>query len=260
MKVILQKEVASLGDAGEVKKVADGYARNYLIPRKLVIPARVGSTRALEHQKRMLARKEIKRKSAMESLSTQLKEIPSLELPMPTGENRKLFGSVTNRHISEILASQGFAIDRKKIEISNKIRSLGVYTIPVHLMNGLSIPIKVNVVPDEKSLQRERAKEEELEKERLRKEEREAKKAERTQKDSPEASPQEPPVDLTGEAPPSIEETEATSEKEAASPSTEAATPPETSEISPSEAVGKEPPTEAPTTQGEDTKEDTGSK
>ena len=232
MKVILQKEIASLGDAGEIKRVADGYARNYLMPRKLVIPAHVGSTRALEHQKRMLARKELKRKSSMENFAAQLKEIPNLELSMPAGENRKLFGSVTNRHISEVLASQGFHVDRKKIEINSKIRSLGSYTVPIHLMKGISIPIKVDVVPDEKFLQKEREKQEELEKEKVRQETIEAiKQSNETEEDPLKDSSEESTEELAS----SIEESETTSTEEIAPSPTEESSALDSSPPSPSE-------------------------
>ncbi len=154
MKVILQKTVPGLGDMGEISDVADGYARNYLLPRKLVVSAHAGSVRALEHQKRIIEIKNRKRKSAAQALSEKLSALASLEIEVKVGAEDKLFGSVTTANIASLLGQKGFAIDRRKIELTDKIRTVGTFPIRIHLAEGIDISLPLQVVPDADSIKK----------------------------------------------------------------------------------------------------------
>jgi large subunit ribosomal protein L9 len=149
MKVILQKDIPSLGDAGEIKEVAAGHARNYLIPRRLVIPASVGSTRALEHQKRLIAIKAEKRKKEMEDVAARMKGVGPLVVKVRVGAKGKLFGSVTSMVVANALGELGFVLDKRKIEIGESIKSLGEFPIKVRLAEEITVPLKISVVADE---------------------------------------------------------------------------------------------------------------
>jgi len=118
MKVILRKDFVNLGDAGDIKEVSDGYARNYLIPNKIAVRADEGSTKAAVHQKKMIEQKKEKRKSSMLGIAESLngKEV---EIAVKTGENDKLFGSVTHSDVSKAVKSVlNVELDKRKIELS----------------------------------------------------------------------------------------------------------------------------------------------
>jgi len=146
MKVILQKDVQSLGDAGDIKEVAAGYARNYLIPRKLAVLAQAGSTRAALHLKKLAEIKRAKRVQEMQGVALELKSLGEITVAMRVGADRKLFGSVTPHLIAQSLAQKGFTLDKRKIEISEPIKALGVSTIKVKLAEGNTVPLSVKVV------------------------------------------------------------------------------------------------------------------
>lgn len=152
MKVILQKDILNLGDAGDVKDVADGYARNYLIPNKLVLPARGNSIRAVEHQKKMRNLRVEKRTKEMEGLAEKIKALSEIEIAVRVGAKSKLFGSVTPAAIAQALRDQGFMVDKRKIEPSDPLRALGSYPLKVRLAEKITVPITVNVVADQASL------------------------------------------------------------------------------------------------------------
>lgn len=147
MKVILQKDINGLGDAGEVKEVKDGYARNYLLPRKLVLPAHAGSARALQHQQRLLAFKAERRKKAMQQLAGQMESVQEVEVGVMVGARKKLFGSVTPLMIAKALEEKGFTIDKRKIDLPESIRALGTYKVRIKLADGITVPLSVHVVP-----------------------------------------------------------------------------------------------------------------
>ena len=151
MKVILQKNVIGLGDLGEIKKVSDGYARNYLIPRKLAISAHAGSTKAIEHQKRILINKARKRKEMAEDLAKKFQDLNDIEIEARVGTEEQLFGSVTNSHVANYFKGLGFEIDRRKIELKTSIRTLGKHSITINFMEGKRVELSVNIVPDEVS-------------------------------------------------------------------------------------------------------------
>jgi large subunit ribosomal protein L9 len=147
MRVILQQDVQSLGLVGEIVKVRDGYARNFLVPRGLAVIADERNVRRLEHQKRMASARAAKELTKAQAVATQLESNP-VTIRRATGEDGKLFGSVTNRDIAEAFAAEGFEIDRRQIELEENIRSLGLYQIPVKLERGIRATIKVYVVID----------------------------------------------------------------------------------------------------------------
>jgi len=147
MKVILQKDIANLGDAGDIKEVSDGYARNYLLPKKLVIIANESSKKAIEHQKKLIKIKKDKRKKESEKIAEGIKGI-ELTIPAQVGEEGKLFGSVTSMDIAKHLAEKGFNIDKRKILLESPIKHEGEYTVNIKLDEGLSATVKVNVVKE----------------------------------------------------------------------------------------------------------------
>lgn len=148
MEVILQQDVDDLGTIGQVVRVKPGYARNFLVPRGLALPADSKNLRVLEHQKRGLAAKRAKLQKAHQDAAAKLSGV-TVVIPAHAGEEDKLFGSVTNQDIQKALAAQGFDIDRKKIVLEHPIKALGEFTVPVNLGADVRATIKVSVVRGE---------------------------------------------------------------------------------------------------------------
>ncbi len=144
MKVILQKDIPSLGEAGDIKEVSPGYARNYLLPKNLVIPANESSRKAVEHQKKLIRIKKDKRKKESEKTMEALSGV-EVKIGVQVGEEEKVFGSVTAMDIARKLKEQGFEIDKRKIHLDEPIRKLGEFEVPVKLEEGLSAKVKVTV-------------------------------------------------------------------------------------------------------------------
>lgn len=145
MKVILREDVGNLGTAGNIVKVADGYARNFLIPRNFAIPATSNNLKAFEHEKRMMEAKRAKRRKEAETLKGKLERI-SCSISKKVGEQDKLFGSVTTHDIEKAFAAEGFAIDKKDIVLAEPIKALGVYTVPVRIFDDVVANTKVWIV------------------------------------------------------------------------------------------------------------------
>ncbi|MEJ2493821.1 MAG: 50S ribosomal protein L9 [Ignavibacteriaceae bacterium] len=145
MKVILRKNFDSLGQVGDVVDVKRGYALNYLIPRKIVYSAQAGNLKALEEEKKNLARKTEQELHAAESLSVELEKV-SVTIPVQVGEEDKIFGSVTTQMIADALKEKGFDIDKRKIDIDEQIKTLGIYSVSVKLHSNVNAKIKVWVV------------------------------------------------------------------------------------------------------------------
>ncbi len=148
MKVILQKDIPNLGDAGDIREVADGYARNFLLPRNLVVPATVSSKKAKEHQERMIRIKKEKRRKESEKVLDAING-KELTFTVQVGEEGKLFGSVTSMDLARSLKEEGFAIDKRKISLDTPIKQIGEYEIPLKLDDGLTAHIKVIVQGEE---------------------------------------------------------------------------------------------------------------
>ena len=132
MKVILIKDVEKLGQIGDEIVIKDGYARNYLIPGKVAIESTKGAMKILEQKRRERARRELLLKEEMQVVADKIAGI-SCTISMEAGEEEKLFGAVTTEMIAETLASEGVEIDKKKIDLSEPIKALGVYTIDIKL-------------------------------------------------------------------------------------------------------------------------------
>ena len=144
MEVILKEDVAKLGSAGDVVKVAEGYGRNFLLPRKLAIEASKGNKAVIEQMKASAARKSATQKAEAENLAKQFDNV-SLEFTRKVGEKDHLFGSVTSADIAEALSAKGFNVDRRKIQLDEPIKSLGDFDVPVKLHREVTARVKVTV-------------------------------------------------------------------------------------------------------------------
>ncbi|MFA5518142.1 MAG: 50S ribosomal protein L9 [Spirochaetota bacterium] len=147
MKVILQKDIPNLGDAGDIKDVADGYARNYLLPKKLVLLANESSKKAIEHQKKLIRLKKEKRKKESEKIFDILNGM-EISIGAQVGEEGKLFGSVTSMDIAKKIKENGVEIDKRKILLEGPIRQEGEFDITIKLEESLNATIKVSVVKE----------------------------------------------------------------------------------------------------------------
>jgi len=147
MKIILKEDVERLGQRGEIVTVKDGYARNYLIPRKLALVATAGNLRIFEEGKKQLGVRENKSQRLAEQLAKKLKSV-SITASVAVGEEDRVFGSVTAQTISNLLKEKGFDVDKKKILLEEPIKALGVYTIPLRLYHDVPGKVKVWVVKE----------------------------------------------------------------------------------------------------------------
>jgi len=145
VKVILTQPIPNLGDVGDVVQVADGYAVNYLLPRKIAVKADPSKLRQLEHQRRILQKRRERQLAELKELAEKLEET-SVTITARAGEEDRLFGSVTNTQIAEALAEQGIRIDKKQIQIDEPIKSLGVYKVAVKLGMGVQANLKLWVI------------------------------------------------------------------------------------------------------------------
>jgi large subunit ribosomal protein L9 len=144
MRVILQENIEKLGERGQVVEVADGFARNYLLPRKLAIAATAGNLGQLERIRASLVRRAAAEKSDAEQLAATL-STATVALARKAGETDQLFGSVTAADIAEALAAQGYAIDKRRVELEQPIKLVGEYDVPVKLHQGVTASVKVVV-------------------------------------------------------------------------------------------------------------------
>jgi large subunit ribosomal protein L9 len=145
MKIILKETVESLGKAGDTLKVADGYARNFLIPRGLAIEASSKTMISLEQEKKQILLKVEREKKKAELLYENMKDV-SCTIARRVGEQEKLFGSVTTKDIEKSLSEQGIEIDRKMIVLEEPIKSLGEFPVKIRLQPGMYVEIKVIVI------------------------------------------------------------------------------------------------------------------
>ena len=145
MEVILREHVEHLGERGEIVKVADGYARNYLLPRNLALPATEGNRRHVERERKIVEAREAESKAQAEGLAAQLSAI-DISIARRVGDTEQLYGSVTAADIADFLKSKGFEIDRRKLILPEAIKALGEYDVPLKLHRQVSVPLKVKVV------------------------------------------------------------------------------------------------------------------
>ncbi len=148
MEVVLKEDISHLGKMGEVVRVKNGYARNYLLPRGLVLVAEKKNIRSLEHQKKVIAQQRDHIVRSAQAFSEKLAAV-FLTIPVKVGEEGKLFGSVTNMDIEKALKEKGFDVERRKIGLNDPIKNVGEYEVPIRLAIDVTATIKVSVVSDE---------------------------------------------------------------------------------------------------------------
>ncbi|MGA2695001.1 MAG: 50S ribosomal protein L9 [Terriglobales bacterium] len=144
MEVILKEDITSLGSRGDVVKVAEGYGRNYLLPRKLAIQANAANKKVIDQMKAAAVRRSAKEKAGAEALAKQFEGV-SVSFQRRSGENDQLFGSVTSADIGEALAKKGFDVDRRKIQLHEPLKTVGEFTIPIKLHKEVTAHFKVVV-------------------------------------------------------------------------------------------------------------------
>lgn len=147
MKIILTEDVQSLGKRGALVSVSDGYGRNFLIPKKLAVPANDVNLKRIEAESKKVKQQEAKEEMDAGRLKEELQKL-SITIPMKAGEGDVLFGAVTSADIANHLEKEGFNIDKRKIELEEPIKRLGVYQVPVKLHRSASAEVKVWVVKE----------------------------------------------------------------------------------------------------------------
>lgn len=148
MEVILRKNVEGLGVPGDVLRVADGYARNYLLPMQLAVHATERNRRHMEHEKRVIEHHESKERDRAREIAGQLAGV-TCNLSRRAGENDRLFGSVTSMDVAESLRAAGFDLERRLIELAEPIRELGVFMVPVKLHADVVVELRIVVEREE---------------------------------------------------------------------------------------------------------------
>ncbi len=148
MEVILREHVENLGSRGEVVKVADGYARNYLLPRKLALPVREQNRKQIERERKLADIREAKEKADAEAVASRLAELECV-IARRVGENDTLYGSVTAADIAASLAGQQFEVDKRKIQLHEPLKQLGAFSVPIKLYRDVVGQVKVRVVKQE---------------------------------------------------------------------------------------------------------------
>jgi large subunit ribosomal protein L9 len=147
MEVILREDVDKLGTRGQLVKVASGYARNFLLPKRLAVPATESNKKIIEQERQAHLRKEAKLATEAGELAKLMGSV-SITISQKAGENDQLFGSVTSKDIAEALEKQGYTIERRKIVLDEPIKSLGEFKIPLRLHRDVSAEITLNVVKE----------------------------------------------------------------------------------------------------------------
>jgi len=142
MEVILKEDVTKLGSRGDVVKVAEGYGRNYLLPRKLAIEATSGNKKVIEQMKAASLRRSAKEKAQAEELAKQFDGV-SISFSRKSGEHDQLFGSVTSSDLADALEKKGFNVDRRKIQLHEPLKTLGEFTVPIRLHKDVTTHFKV---------------------------------------------------------------------------------------------------------------------
>jgi large subunit ribosomal protein L9 len=145
MEVILRADVPKLGHRGEVVTVAEGYARNYLLPRKMAVMASAGNKKVIEQEKVAAVRREVSDKAQAEQLAKMLADV-TVVVARKAGEEDQLYGSVTSIDVAEALQAKGYTVDRRKIHVEDPIRTLGEFQVPLRLHHGVEATVKLQVV------------------------------------------------------------------------------------------------------------------
>jgi large subunit ribosomal protein L9 len=147
MKVILKEDIKHVGKMGQILDVADGYARNYLIPKGLVAEASKKNIKFLEHEKRIIQEKAKKIKDSAQDFASRISST-TISIKAKAGEEGKLFGSITTMDIAEALQKEGIEIDKKKISLEEPIKRLGSYTVNIKLHHDVSAPLNIQVIEE----------------------------------------------------------------------------------------------------------------
>jgi large subunit ribosomal protein L9 len=148
MEVILREHVDNLGQRGEIVRVADGYARNYLLPRKLALVATEGNKKQIERERAKFDAKELEEKKVAEAVAARMANV-EIVITRKVGETEALYGSVTSADIAEALAAKGLDIDRRKLQLQEPIKRLGEFDVPIKLQRDVTAQIKVKVVGEQ---------------------------------------------------------------------------------------------------------------
>jgi large subunit ribosomal protein L9 len=147
MEVILRQHVDNLGERGQIVKVADGYARNYLLPRKLALPATEGNKKHVERERKIMETREADEKGQAEAMAARLATV-DITIARRVGETEQLYGSVTAADIADFLKGQGFEVDRRKLVLPDPIKTLGEHNVPLKLHRQVTVPLVVKVVKE----------------------------------------------------------------------------------------------------------------
>src|SRR5215813_4818303 len=147
MEVILRDHVEKLGKRGEIVKVSDGYARNYLLPRKLALPATDGNRKHVERERKIMETREAEEKSQADAIASRLSTI-DITIARRVGETEQLYGSVTAADIAEFLKTKGFEIDRRKLILPEPIKTIGTHPVPLKLHREVTVTINVQVAKE----------------------------------------------------------------------------------------------------------------
>ena len=147
MEVILREHMDNLGRRGEVVKVADGYARNYLLPRKLALLATAGNRKQIERERAKFDAKDAEERKIAEAIGERLSAVEVL-ITRKVGETAALYGSVTSADIADALAAKGFEVDRRKVQLAEPIKKLGEFSVPVRLQRDVTATVKVKVAAE----------------------------------------------------------------------------------------------------------------
>ena len=147
MEVILRQHVDNLGERGQIVKVADGYARNYLLPRKLALPATEGNRRHVERERKIMETREAEEKGQAEAIATRLAAV-DITIARRVGETDQLYGSVTASDVADYLKTHGFEVDRRRIVLPDPIKTIGEHNVPLKLHRQVTVPLKVKVVKE----------------------------------------------------------------------------------------------------------------
>ena len=145
LQVILQSDVDNVGSSGELVKVRPGFARNFLLPRHLAVPATTAQINRLNHEKAVAVARAEKNKKEARELASQINAL-KITIARPVGEDDKLFGSVTAKEIETEAKKAGVTVDRKKMHLSEPLKAIGLFEIPIKLMTDVGATLKVEVV------------------------------------------------------------------------------------------------------------------
>ena len=146
MEVILREHVDNLGRRGDVVKVASGYARNYLLPRKLALAVTETNKRQIDRERVAAEARDAEERSGAEAVARRMEQV-EIEIPRRVGENDTMYGSVTTADIAQALTAKGFEVEKRKIALHDAIKSVGEHTVPVKIHRDVTAQVKIKVVP-----------------------------------------------------------------------------------------------------------------